>query len=198
MTLGELIAALEAADPRLVLPEGFSNPHSWRGDYSELAFEPAAYVTVDSMLDAARSALGTTYGGYKGGDYEMTADTDCWIAAWGSSVDSETIGPRLLRLMLAAGVLPEDMPTPDNWPPLPGDLWRMTPHKGGPLAEDDDIAKGVFFARMTMGPFNEQPGDTDLFLVLVHSVAQLVDTEPEELLKMGDWTLVRREQQEGA
>lgn len=105
MTLGELIAALEAADPALVLPLGFSHPHSWRGVYSDLAFEPTANVTVGAMLADARSALGNTYQGWKGGDYTMDAYTECWLATQGSSADSETIGPILLFLLLAAGQL---------------------------------------------------------------------------------------------
>ncbi|MFC9490722.1 hypothetical protein ACFTZM_32240, partial [Streptomyces hydrogenans] len=65
MPLGELITALEAADPDLVLPDGFTHPHSYRGYYHELAFEPAHNATVGEMLADARSALGTTYTGWK-------------------------------------------------------------------------------------------------------------------------------------
>jgi hypothetical protein len=110
VTLAELIAALEAEDPRKVLPRGFNNPHSYRGYYDELAFEPATNVTVAAMLHDARSALGATYQGYKGGDYEMSDYTDCWLAFEGSAA-GETIGPLLLELMLANGTVPgEDTP----------------------------------------------------------------------------------------
>jgi hypothetical protein len=105
MTLDELIVALEAADPALVLPLGFSNPHSYRGDYMDLAFEPAANVTVGAMLADARSARGTTYQGYKGGDNTMDGWTDCWLAEEGSSANAETIGAVFLTLLLAAGQL---------------------------------------------------------------------------------------------
>lgn len=105
MTLDELIVALDAADPAMVLPLGFSNPHSYRGDYMDLAFEPTATVTVGAMLADARSARGATYGGYKGGDYTMDGWTECWLATEGTSADSETIGPILLALLLAAGQL---------------------------------------------------------------------------------------------
>lgn len=105
MTLGELIAVLETAEPDLVLPLGFHNPHSYRGDYMDLAFEPAANVTVSAMLADARTALDNTYQGWKGGDYTMDAYTDCWLATQGSSADSETIGPILLFLLLSAGQL---------------------------------------------------------------------------------------------
>lgn len=99
MTLEELITALESHDQAKVVPHGFANPHSYRGDYCDLAFEPAANVTVGSMLNAARSALGETFQGYKGGDYTMADYTDCWLAEWGCC--GETIGPLLLKLMLA-------------------------------------------------------------------------------------------------
>lgn len=106
MMLEDLIAALEAEDPRKVLPDGFTNPHSWRGDYMQLAFEPAKNVTVAAMLADAKGALGRTFTGYKGGAYTMGDYTDCWLDHYGES-DGETIGPRLLGYMLAAGHIPD-------------------------------------------------------------------------------------------
>ncbi|MFF5972250.1 hypothetical protein ACFY7C_12095 [Streptomyces sp. NPDC012769] len=102
MTLEELITALEAADPTLVLPHGFTNPHSYRGFYEDLAFEPATDVLVADMLDDARNALGETFQGWKGGDYKMRRYTDCWLAKEGHL--GETLGPLLVQFMLAAGV----------------------------------------------------------------------------------------------
>lgn len=101
MTLGELITALEAAPADKVLPLGFASPHSYRGFYEQLAFEPKVRVPVGEMLAAARSALGRTYEGWKGGDFTMTDYTDCWLAVEGHG-DGESIGPILLTLMLAA------------------------------------------------------------------------------------------------
>lgn len=100
--LGQLIARLEREDPNRVLPLGFANPHSWRGDYMELAFEPLANISIGDMLAAARSALGATYQGWKGGDYTMHEHSDCHIAREGESGDNQ-IGPLLLDLLLAAG-----------------------------------------------------------------------------------------------
>lgn len=97
MTLGDLIAFLEAVPPETVVPLGFHCPHSYRGYYCDLAFEPAKNVTVGAMLADARSALGATFEGYKGGDYEMSADTDVWLANYGDC--GESIGPVLLRYM---------------------------------------------------------------------------------------------------
>ena len=104
MTLDELIHALEAEDPTAVLPLGFTNAHSYRGYYEQLAFEPTADVTVGEMLAAARSALGATFEGYKGGSYTMLGWTDCWLAEEGHGAGEE-IGPILLTLLLAAGQL---------------------------------------------------------------------------------------------
>jgi hypothetical protein len=97
--LGGIIARLEQEDPTRVLPIGFANPHSYRGDYSDLAFEPVANISIGDMLAACRSALGTTFDGWKGGDFTMSESSDCWIAMHGESGDNK-IGPLLLDLML--------------------------------------------------------------------------------------------------
>lgn len=54
MTLGELIKALEAEDPMWVLTHGFSSPHSYRGFYNQLAFEPEKDISIGAMLEAAK------------------------------------------------------------------------------------------------------------------------------------------------
>jgi hypothetical protein len=50
------------------------------------------------MLQNALEALGSTYTGYKGGDYLMTEYTSCYIANYGEC--GEEIGPILLSYML--------------------------------------------------------------------------------------------------
>src|SRR5690242_3575186 len=89
MNLGDLIKRLELEDSARVLPLGFHNPHSYRGYYDQLAFEPASNVSVASLLAAARSALGKTFTGYKGGEYLMGSETPCWIAKYGESTNDE-------------------------------------------------------------------------------------------------------------
>ena len=98
MTLGDLIERLEQEDQNKVLKLGFDSPHSYRGYYNELAFEPVENVTVSVMLDAARSCVERTFSGYKGGYYTMTLLTDCWLANYGSCGDELTL--RLLNYML--------------------------------------------------------------------------------------------------
>lgn len=98
MTLGELITALESADQSRVVPVGFTHAHSYRGYYDELAFEPAQEVTIASMLECAKGALGKVFTGYKGGEYQMSEWTPVWLANYGST--GEGIGPVLLAYMM--------------------------------------------------------------------------------------------------
>lgn len=91
MTLGKLISALET------MPEGaevanLGHAHSYRGYYSDLAFEiddglrPAA-----DLLAECKAAMGQVFCGYKGGDYVMGALTPIWIASY-SSCGKKLIG----------------------------------------------------------------------------------------------------------
>lgn len=98
MTLGDLIAYLKKEDKEKVVPKGFNNPHSYRGYYDELAFEPAENITVGEMLKAAEGALGQTFTGYKGGEYTMGEYTEIHLANYGDC--GEGIGTTLLDYML--------------------------------------------------------------------------------------------------
>lgn len=98
MTLGELIKILEKAPQDLVVPRGFRNPQSWRGDYFQLAFEPAENISVAKMLADAKSALGTHYEGYKGGDFLMDEYSEVHISDYGSGYDC--MGEMLMWYML--------------------------------------------------------------------------------------------------
>ena len=118
-TLQQLIRALRAANPALVVRYGFGAPMSFRSDYSELAFEPRGNVTVAEMLAFAEQALEATFEGYKGGFFTMHEYSPVWIAEYGSST-GDGIGPTLLAYML--GTTPEEMreiyyePQPTNGP----------------------------------------------------------------------------------
>lgn len=98
MYLKDLIAKLETADPSKICCKGFNNPHSWRGSYDELAFEPAENVTVGEMLRDARAAIDATYSGYKGGEFTMREWTEVHVSNYGSSHDF--MGEMLLDYML--------------------------------------------------------------------------------------------------
>ncbi|KKL22006.1 hypothetical protein LCGC14_2439710 [marine sediment metagenome] len=101
MYLEELIERLEQEDPDLILPLGFSYPHSYRGFYEQLAFQPVKYIFVCTMLESARNAIGQVFTGYKGGEYKMNEYSDVWLSEYGST--GETIGPILLDLLIKQG-----------------------------------------------------------------------------------------------
>ena len=104
MTLGTLIEILTNEPPDKVCPLGFRRPHSYRGYYEDLAFEPAENVTVAEMLSEARLALGAIFTGYKGGEFKMEGWTAVWLANYGQT--GETLGPRFLKLLLENGRVP--------------------------------------------------------------------------------------------
>lgn len=87
MTLGELIERLEKEDQTLVVPMGWGYPHSYRGNYCDLAFEPKENVSVAEMLSDAKESLGKTFVGYKGGDFEMDEFAYVYIAHEGCCGD---------------------------------------------------------------------------------------------------------------
>ena len=98
--LEDLIKWLEQQNPDSTVPHGFGKPDSYRGYYDEVAFAPKENVTFGEMLGHARDALGTTFTGYKGGEYTMHEYTDCWIAEYGTS-EGDKIGPTLKAMWLA-------------------------------------------------------------------------------------------------
>lgn len=99
MGLGELIEFLEKQDPEKVVPLGFGKPHSYRGIYEDLAFEPVENVTIGEMLRDAKYALGKTFYGYKGGEYTMHEYSDVWISPYGEG-GGQKIGDILMRYMV--------------------------------------------------------------------------------------------------
>lgn len=114
ITLGQLIDTLAAADQSAVVFDGFAEPDSWRGVYAFLAFAPKTNALVSDMLRHARSAVGATFTGYKGGEYTMTRETPCFIANYGDCGDDDAITPERLEKMLGvsvAGKAPSSMPT---------------------------------------------------------------------------------------
>lgn len=99
MELSDLIDRLKQLPQDRVIAHGFDNPHSWRGDYSQLAFEPADHVTVGEMLKCAIAAKGASYEGWKGGTYQMSDYTDVYLAERGTC--GEPITNAFFDLILA-------------------------------------------------------------------------------------------------
>ncbi|HCU06466.1 MAG TPA: hypothetical protein DIC42_02630 [Holosporales bacterium] len=89
-TLGILIGWLEKQDQNLIVDDGFGYPHSDRGDYSELAFNPLPKAKIDEMLAHAKGAVGATFTGWKGGEYIMEESTPVYIGDYGECGDAIT------------------------------------------------------------------------------------------------------------
>ncbi len=98
MLIEDLIKKLQELPREQKVAKGFNSPHSYRGYYECLAFEPCEDTTVGEMLDSAREGHNSTYYGYKGGEFEMTNGTECYLAFYGST--GEEIGETLLNYML--------------------------------------------------------------------------------------------------
>jgi len=100
MTLQQYINILEKQpDQSKVVKIGLGNPHSWRGAYDELAFEPVENITIGEMLSEAREAVGSIYTGYKGGEYKMNEHTTINVEHEGSYTDNEMLFQLLFDLM---------------------------------------------------------------------------------------------------
>ena len=104
MDLDTYIEILQGFDPETILSIGLSNPHSWRGSYDELAFEPVENITVKQMLEAAMEAYNSTYSGWKGGEYKMYGYTNINIDFKGVYSDSK-LTMKLLLNHLADNIL---------------------------------------------------------------------------------------------
>lgn len=88
LTLGGAINVLETLDPEktILFDIGMSpsDPHSYRGYYSDLCFESDSPRSVGEFLADLKSANGHIFEGYKGGDFKMDESTPLWVAPYGS------------------------------------------------------------------------------------------------------------------
>lgn len=86
LTLGGLISFLEGVDASFPVKDSLGRSvggmDSYRGYYADLAvgFDPQ---TAGELLETAKDAIGTTFQGYKGGDFLMNSDAPLWVAAYG-------------------------------------------------------------------------------------------------------------------
>lgn len=101
MYLKDLIERLEK-EPNKFLKLGFTNAHSWRGDYGEISFEPCEGAKVSDMLYEAKNAFGKTFQGYNGGDFKMGEYTEVYLCEEGTSngYSEDGLSSRLLEYML--------------------------------------------------------------------------------------------------
>lgn len=70
------------------VPYGF---HSYRGFYDELAVgwvsDSKTNLTIEDFLVLLKQCMGTSFTGYKGGDFIMYADTPVWASLYGDVSD---------------------------------------------------------------------------------------------------------------
>lgn len=100
MTLRELIERLKKEDPTRRIPIGFCNPHSYRGCYSDLAFEVEFNIDIGSLLGSAEYAVNEEFDGCNGGKFTMIGITDCYLVADNYSIGIEIDEALLNRLLL--------------------------------------------------------------------------------------------------
>jgi hypothetical protein len=86
MTLGTLIDRLSEL-PGDLLMWNMKDLHSYRGYYSDLAFDhdSDSQRPVREVLADCRKAMGEVFVGYKGGDFVMGRNTPMWISSYGSA-----------------------------------------------------------------------------------------------------------------
>lgn len=84
LTLGELLELLEKQDESRELIFGFKEPHSYRGYYECIAFEPTVgFMHVKTIKRMIEKVIGETFTGYKGGDFHMTCSTPVFLSFYG-------------------------------------------------------------------------------------------------------------------
>lgn len=92
LNLGELIAILGSLDDDTVVvfdhggyPDEFD---SYRGYYSDLSISSSgnkSLSTAKGLLEKCGQALGSTFTGYKGGDFFMESSTPLWSSQYGDT-----------------------------------------------------------------------------------------------------------------
>ena len=100
MRLGEFIKTLEGFDgnDEVEFDSGDAPRHfdSWRGVYAELTLTRGGKkpMKVSELLRQARAAVGGTFEGYKGGDYQMDESTPVWADDYGDCAYNGIVGVR--------------------------------------------------------------------------------------------------------
>ena len=101
LSLGELILKLEVVRDKslnVYFDFEYARPthlHSWRGSYDEIALSfkfDGEVLNVERLLVMLKSAIGTKYVGYKGGDFVMGKTTPVWVSNYGNSGNTAVVG----------------------------------------------------------------------------------------------------------
>lgn len=98
LKLGEMIFLLSRINPGASVrydfgpftPKGLD---SYRGYYEQLALgHGEEKITVSQLLALLRDAVGKTFTGWKGGDYDMGESTHMWVANRGECHSTAIVG----------------------------------------------------------------------------------------------------------
>jgi len=91
LTLGKAIAVLDDLPDRMKVEcdngRVPGEADSYRGYYADLAFSPSGPVnkTILKFRRELKAAMGSTFQGYKGGDFTMGAETPLWLSDYGTA-----------------------------------------------------------------------------------------------------------------
>ena len=109
LTLGEMILKCEAIEKSVKSEDSVyvkfdfeylfpTRLNSWRGIYAELALnfvneesEKEKPLSITEFTKLLKGAVGKTYHGYKGGDFQMSRQTPVWVANYGNSGNTAVI-----------------------------------------------------------------------------------------------------------
>lgn len=106
LTIKDLDMVLRPLRDDLWFPIAFDSPHSYRGYYEQLAFEPAPGKTAAELRQIAESAR-RVFTGYKGGEFLMDDDTLGNIAFEGECGDADELTfAKFQRMLEEAGDKP--------------------------------------------------------------------------------------------
>lgn len=92
MNLGQLNAVfLKMTDKSFVFTKGFNTPHSYRGYYNELAFQPAQDIKLEVVIKSIDRSYIETFEGYKGGEFSYNAETTCHLSWIGNCTEDDCL-----------------------------------------------------------------------------------------------------------
>lgn len=99
LTLGQFIFLLSRVTPDAGVLYDFGSfvpvgIDSYRGYYDQLALGFAEYkeVKASALLTACKDAIGATFTGWKGGDFNMGEQTPLWVANRGDAHGTAIVG----------------------------------------------------------------------------------------------------------
>jgi hypothetical protein len=106
--LGAVIKQLKKLPKETIFINGFHEPHSYRGYYEQVAFEPFDNVTSEALLMSCEASMEGVYIGWKGGEYTYDKKSIFNVAYEGST------SPRSAYILFIAELMgymevPEDL-----------------------------------------------------------------------------------------